>query len=44
LNPANVASAIRASGAKFIDVNSGVESSPGVKDHAKLKALVAVLG
>ena len=44
LNPANVAAAIRATGAKFIDVNSGVESAPGVKDHAKLQALAAALG
>jgi phosphoribosylanthranilate isomerase len=29
--------------ARFVDVNSGVESSPGVKDHAKLKAFVAAL-
>jgi phosphoribosylanthranilate isomerase len=43
LKPDNVVAAIRASGAKFIDVNSGVESSPGVKDPAKLKALAAAL-
>jgi phosphoribosylanthranilate isomerase len=41
LNPANVAEAIVASGARFVDVNSGVESSPGVKDHAKVKAFFA---
>jgi phosphoribosylanthranilate isomerase len=43
LNPENVAAAIRATGAKFIDVNSGVESLPGVKDHAKLQALAGAL-
>lgn len=43
LNPANVAAALSATGAKFIDVNSGVESSPGVKDRAKLKALSSAL-
>ncbi|HET7535334.1 MAG TPA: phosphoribosylanthranilate isomerase [Candidatus Didemnitutus sp.] len=43
LSPANIAEAVRASGAKFVDVNSGVESSPGVKDPAKLKALAAAL-
>lgn len=44
LTPANIAEAIRASGAKFVDVNSGVESAPGVKDHMKLQALAAALG
>ena len=43
LKPENVAAAIKATGAKFIDVNSGVESSPGVKDHAKLQELSLVL-
>lgn len=43
LKPENVVAAIKATSAKFIDVNSGVESSPGVKDPAKLKALAAVL-
>jgi len=43
LNPANVAEAVRLSGARLVDVNSGVESAPGVKDHAKLSALAAAL-
>ena len=37
LNAENIGDAVRASGARFVDVNSGVESAPGVKDHAKLK-------
>ena len=44
LNPGNIGGAIAQSGARFVDVNSGVESAPGVKDEAKLKALVAALG
>ena len=32
LTPANVKEAIRASGADLVDVSSGVETSPGVKD------------
>ena len=40
LNPANIGEAVRQSGARVVDVNSGVESSPGVKDHAKLQRLV----
>jgi phosphoribosylanthranilate isomerase len=44
LNPGNVAAALAATGAKFIDVNSGVESAPGVKDHSKLVALKTALG
>ena len=43
LNPSNVAEAVQASGAKIIDVNSGVESAPGIKDHVKLRALRAAL-
>lgn len=43
LNPANIGDAVRQSGARFVDVNSGVESAPGVKDRAKLKAFVAAL-
>ncbi len=43
LKPDNVAAALTATGAKFLDANSGVEMSPGVKDPAKLKALVLAL-
>lgn len=43
LNPENIGEALRQSGAKFVDVNSGVESAPGVKDHAKLKRFIVRL-
>lgn len=43
LRPENVRAALTATGARFLDVNSGVESSPGVKDAAKLAALRAAL-
>jgi phosphoribosylanthranilate isomerase len=43
LGPDNVVEAIARSGTRFIDVNSGVESSPGVKDAGKLRTLAAVL-
>ncbi|HMD60302.1 MAG TPA: phosphoribosylanthranilate isomerase [Opitutaceae bacterium] len=43
LNPENVGEALAKTGARFIDVNSGVESAPGVKDHAKMKALVVAV-
>ncbi|MBI3886257.1 MAG: phosphoribosylanthranilate isomerase [Opitutae bacterium] len=39
LSPENLTAALAATGATVIDVNSGVESAPGVKDHAKLRAL-----
>ncbi len=40
LTPLNVAEAIRLTGASQVDVASGVERSPGVKDAAKVKAFV----
>ena len=43
LNPENIAVGLQATGARFVDVNSGVEASPGVKDPAKLEALAARL-
>lgn len=43
LSPDNIGDALRQSGAKFVDVNSGVESAPGVKDLEKLKRFVVKL-
>ena len=43
LNPGNVAEAIRRTGAKAVDVSSGVEARPGVKDPAKVKAFIAAV-
>ena len=39
MKPENIVEAVAATGARFVDVNSGVESSPGVKDPVKLRAL-----
>ncbi len=39
LNPDNVAGAVTATDALFLDVNSGVETSPGLKSSEKLFAL-----
>lgn len=41
LTPDNVAEAIRASGASQVDVASGVESAPGVKDPDRIMAFLA---
>jgi phosphoribosylanthranilate isomerase len=38
LDPENVAEAIHATGAPLVDVSSGVESAPGVKDVDKIAA------
>lgn len=38
LNAGNVGDAIRYTGAELVDTSSGVESAPGVKDAAKIRA------
>lgn len=40
LTPGNVAQAVRLTGARQVDVSSGVESAPGVKDPAKIRAFI----
>jgi phosphoribosylanthranilate isomerase len=40
LNAENLGAALAGTGARFVDVSSGVESAPGIKDHAKLKAFL----
>lgn len=40
LTPGNVAEAIRLTGARQVDVSSGVESAPGQKDAALIEAFV----
>ena len=41
LSPANVAEALRQTGAPLLDASSGVESAPGVKDAALIAAFCA---
>ncbi|MFN3144189.1 MAG: phosphoribosylanthranilate isomerase [Paracoccaceae bacterium] len=43
LTPGNVAEAARLTGARQVDVSSGVESAPGVKDPARIAAFAAAL-
>ncbi len=43
LSPDNIVQALTESGASFVDVNSGVESAPGIKDAAKLAALFGMV-
>jgi phosphoribosylanthranilate isomerase len=40
LTAANVADAVRLTGARQVDVSSGVESAPGVKDLVKITAFI----
>jgi phosphoribosylanthranilate isomerase len=41
LTSQNVAEAVRLTGARQVDVSSGVESAPGVKDPARIASFVA---
>ncbi len=43
LNADNVAEAIRISGARAVDVASGVESAPGIKDPQRIKEFAAAV-
>jgi len=40
LSPANVAQAVRETGAPLVDVSSGVESAPGTKDEGKIRDFI----
>ncbi|PTW51232.1 phosphoribosylanthranilate isomerase [Rhodovulum kholense] len=44
LTPGNVAEAIALTGARQVDVSSGVESAPGVKDEALMGRFIAAAG
>jgi phosphoribosylanthranilate isomerase len=44
ITPANVAEALRTVAPAAIDVSSGVESSPGIKDAVRMRALFDAIG
>ena len=41
LDPGNVAEAIRLTRAPMVDVSSGVESAPGIKDNGRIRQFIA---
>lgn len=43
LHPGNVADAVRQTGAAMVDVSSGVETAPGVKDAALIAQFIAAV-
>lgn len=43
LDPANVAEAARVTGAELVDVSSGVESAPGIKDPVRIAAFLGTV-
>ena len=43
LRPENVVEALAKTRAKAVDINSGIETAPGVKDHARMRALFDAL-
>lgn len=43
LNPENVAEAVRQTGAPLVDVSSGVERAPGLKDSARIASFMQAL-
>ena len=43
LSPENVGKAIRLLAPDVVDVSSGVETSPGIKDHARMRAFLAAV-
>jgi phosphoribosylanthranilate isomerase len=40
LPPENIARAVSGTGIRNLDVNSGIESAAGIKDHEKMRAVM----
>jgi phosphoribosylanthranilate isomerase len=43
LNPENIGEALAAVAPRAVDINSGCESSPGIKDHARMRRIIGLI-
>ena len=43
LDKSNILEALEAVGPDWVDLNSGIESAPGIKDHEKMREIIGLV-